>query len=286
MLFLKAAERELKSAGVHSPRAEAESMLCHFGRLDRLELFTGKKELSPAAKRSIEHALAERRRGVPLAYLTGRAPFFGRSFFVSPDVLIPRPETERLVEEALSVLNAHYSGRVPSVLDLGTGSGCIAVSLTLEGPACRMTALDASAKALKVARKNFNLFGLGQKIRLQEGRLFGPFKGQKALWDVVVSNPPYIPEEDWGALPDEVKREGRLALDGGKRGLEVIDAILGAAPHFLKPAGWLLLEIGEGQSKKIADKWAPRPDYASLAFEKDLNGIERILIARVKVSNG
>jgi release factor glutamine methyltransferase len=259
---------------------EREIVLCHFGRMSRLDLYTGAKRIPPKALRSAADVLKKRARGVPLAYLLGEAPFYGRSFKVSPDVLIPRPETERLVEEALKILSAHPRTPPPEILDLGTGSGCIAASLTLEWPACRMTALDVSRKALAVARKNFKRLGLGKKIVSDTSRLFGRFSGKKALWDLIVSNPPYIPRRDWKTLPREVRHEPSLALDGGPDGLEVIDRILERAPRYLKPGGRLLLEIGDGQSKKILRKWARRPEYASLAFEKDLNGIERILIAR------
>ena len=256
--------------------------------MTRLQFYTGEKKLPAVALRSIEKAVEKRKRGVPLGHIMGCAPFFGRDFVVSPDVLIPRPETERLVEEALKVLNTHYrtssgTGRrpVPDVLDLGTGSGCIAASLTLERPDCRMTALDASKKALRVARKNFKILGLGQKIRSVQSCLFERFAGKKALWDLIVSNPPYIPEPVWPLLSREVQSEPRSALLAGREGLDLIDALLERAPEFLKPGGWLLVEIGKGQSKKIVKKWASSKVYASLKFEKDLNRIERILIAHV-----
>ncbi len=260
---------------------EREQIICHYARVDRLKLYTGQARITAAAGRSIQKAFGKRKNGIPLGHVLGVAPFYGRDFVVTPDTLIPRPETERLVEEALGVLKTHFSGKPAQILDLGTGSGCIAVSLTLEWPACKMTALDASAKALKVARKNFKFFGLGQKIRSVESRFFKHFEGKKALWDLVVSNPPYIPAGLWTRLSREVKKEPKLALDGGPKGLDALDVILEEAPRYLKPGGWLLLEIGKGQSGLIAKKWAGHRSYASLAFEKDLNGIDRILIARV-----
>ncbi len=281
ILFLKSVEKKLKKADVLSPSIEAEEMVRHFGQLDRVQLFTDQKEISGPAKLSIAWALQKRRHGVPLAYLLGQASFLGRSFQVTPDVLIPRPETERLIEEVLCVLKAHYRSRTPEILDLGTGSGCVAASLTLEWPACRMTALDASEKALAVARKNFKILGLRQKIQTVKCALFGAFRNKSALWDIIVSNPPYVPARGWSKLSREVRREPRLALDGGLDGLDLIDAILDEAPKYLKRDGWLLLEIGKGQSKKILKKWAGRKEYASLVFAKDLNGIERILIARL-----
>lgn len=281
ILFLKSLEKKLKKAAVQSPLVEAEEIVRHFGEMDRVELFSGGKEISGPAKLSIAWALQKRRRGIPLAYLLGQAPFYGRSFLVSPDVLIPRPETERLLEEAVCVLKAHYRSRMPEILDLGTGSGCLAASLTLEWPACRMTALDASKKALTVARKNFKLYGLRQKVRTVESVLFKFFKQGADSWDLIVSNPPYVPRRLWGKLSREVRNEPRLALDGGPDGLDLIDAILREAPKYLKRDGWLLMEIGDGQAKKIRRKWAHRKEYASLNFKKDLNGIERILVARL-----
>ncbi len=290
IIYLKHIEKKLKKAAVLSPRAEAEEIVRHFGRLDRLQLFTGDKKFSTSAKRSIEGVVEKRRKGVPLAHLTGQAPFYGRLFRVTSDTLIPRPETERLMEETLKILNTHYpedrltcpAGRGPSVdiLDLGTGTGCLAASLTLEWPACRMTALDASKKALSIARKNFQQLGLRQNIKTVESVLFKAFAGTPAKWDVIVSNPPYVPRRGWSKLSREVRSEPRLALDGGHDGLDLIDAILHEAPKYLNRDGWLLLEIGKGQSKKIHKKWAHRAEYASIRFEKDLNGIERIVIAR------
>lgn len=281
ILFLKAVEKDLKKAGALSPGAEAEMLLSHYGKLDRLELFTGRKKFTGNTKLSVKKAVQKRRRGVPLAYITGRASFYGRSFAVTQDTLIPRPETERLVEEALKVLNGPLNGKKASILDLGTGSGCIAASLTLEGPDCRMTAIDVSAKALAVARKNFKRLGLSKKIASYSSGLFSRFFDRKALWDIIVSNPPYIPKRDLGTLSREVRKEPKLALNGGPDGLFVVDRILGLAPRYLKSGGWLLMEIGKGQSKKLAKKWSRDERYASFSFEKDLNGIERILIARV-----
>jgi release factor glutamine methyltransferase len=258
-------------------RHEFEQMVCHYGRMDRLAYYTGAKKLTAAARRRVDRGVKMRAKGIPLGHILGLAPFYGRDFLVTPDTLIPRPETERLVEEALKVLRANYEGKTPSVLDMGTGSGCIAASLTLEGPACRMTAIEASTKALAVARKNFKRLGLDKKIDSYPSALFSRFFGKKAIFDIIVSNPPYIPNRELKTLSREVRREPELALDGGPDGLSIVDAILEQGPKFLKPGGWILLELGKGQSKKLAKKWAGK--FRSLKFEKDLNGIERFLIA-------
>ena len=199
---------------------------------------------------------------------------------MKPGVLIPRPETERLVEEALKVVDTHFKGMEPEILDLGTGSGCIAVSLTLERAHCRMTALDASPAALGIARKNIKRHGLSQKIRLVKSRFFGSFGTKRGLWDMIVSNPPYVPTGAIPKLSKEVRNEPSLALDGGREGLDVLEAILTKAPGFLKPGGYLLMEIGDGQAGKFRKRWRWADEYESFRFEKDLNGIERILIAQ------
>ena len=321
--FLKKTESELRSAGALSPLVEAETLITHFGQMKKLDLFTGAKRISPSARRAVQKALQGRKKGKPLQQILGKANFHGHDFFINRDVLIPRPETEILVEAALRLIPDHpplserttsqrsrrghvsssdaqanvfpsafssnalgrgpvvYQGQNPQILDIGTGSGCIAVSLTLQRPACRMTALDASRKALKVARKNVRLFGLSDKIQLVHSRLFGAFgKNKKAFWDVVVSNPPYVPVEDWGLLSREVRSEPRLALDGGVRGLETIEALLETAPFFIKKNGWLLVEIGLGQAVMLSKKLKRNAAFKNFWFEKDLNGIDRVLVAQ------
>ncbi len=267
------------------PRHEIEALICHYGRMSRLEFFTHEKILSASAKAAVSRALQKRRRGIPLAYVTKKAPFWGHEFFVQPGALIPRPETERLVEEVLGVLKADFSGKKPEILDLGTGSGCIAVCLTLEWPACKMTALDTSLKALEIARKNIELFGLGQKIRLVHSQLFESVGVKIPAWDIIVSNPPYVPSGELPGLSREVRNEPVTALDGGYDGLDIVNEILEQAPRYLKPGGSILMEIGDNQSKKLATKWGKRTEYESFRFEKDLNGIKRILIARKKAKS-
>ena len=280
LAFLHRMESRLRLAGVLSPRAEAQQMISHYGRLERLPFFTGQKLLSKSAKAAINRVLKKRRLGMPLAYLTGEAFFWGHAFHVKPGVLIPRPETERLVEESLKVLDEHFKGKRPEVLDLGTGSGCIAVSLTLERAHCRMTALDTSQAALKIARNNIRRVGLSQKIRLVHSRFFESFGTKSALWDMIISNPPYVPSKNIPALSREVRNEPALALDGGRSGLDALEVILTQAPRFLKPGGYLLMEIGERQSGKLAKKLKQQAEYEEFRFEKDLNGIKRILVAR------
>ena len=208
----------------------------------------------------------------------GEAGFFGLDLAVDRRVLVPRPETELLVEEALTILRAPGASKKPRILDIGTGSGAIAVSLTIEHPDCRMTALDIAPGPLGVARRNAARYGLARKIRFLRSDLFSVFEGKKGIrWDMIVSNPPYIPEEEYAALPREVLREPKLALSGGPGGLTVIERILDGAPKFLVPGGWLLMEIGEGQSGRLTKRLAKNSFFKGLRFIKDHAGIERIL---------
>ncbi|MBI4432636.1 MAG: peptide chain release factor N(5)-glutamine methyltransferase [Candidatus Omnitrophica bacterium] len=285
------------------PLHELEIVIRHFGRVNRIDYFTGRYSLSARAKKSVDRTIKARLAGKPLQVLLKEAPFFGHTFFVSPHVLVPRPETELLVEEALRILSSRVrslkatesrdqvdsstslgmTDKNPSILDIGTGSGCIAVSLTIARPDCRMTALDLSPKALSVARKNRDSHGLRSKIQLVHSDLFKVFRGKKrAAWDMIVSNPPYIPEPELNLLPRDVQTEPRLALDGGADGLSVVRRLLDEAPAYLKKDGFILIEIGKGQSEHLAKEINRDKRYKNLRFIKDYNGIDRVLIANIE----
>lgn len=314
LAFLKAVEKRLEAHEIPCARHEAESLVRHFAKLDRLNLFSGRKPISAAARKAVERALSFRIKGKPLAYLLKEGDFYGRKFVVTPDTLIPRPETEILVRETLNAIDALarvglgrqlatnqaspstklIRGRVrqlcggdpsgsfgPRVLDLCTGSGCIAATLTIERPEVRMTASDICPRALKIARKNFERHGLGNKARLVRSDLFERFRKQPAaVWDVIVSNPPYVASEEIPGLPPEVLAEPKLALDGGPDGLRVIDKILKDAPKFLVPGGWLLMEVALGHSENLRERLKDSQQFGRPRFVKDFAGIERIAILR------
>ena len=278
--LLKSVERRLARRRVRSAAVEAEALLRHFGGVNRLDFFIGKKSLDCRAKKAVEGALRIRGSGTPLWYILKKAPFYGHDFFVSKDTLIPRPETELLVEEAIKILDTQTSPR-PHVLDIGTGSGCIAVSLTIARPHCKMTALDFSRSALTVARKNIRFKGLEKKIELIQSDLFSSLDGiSKGYWDLIVSNPPYIDSKDLRKLPREVRSEPRLALDGGVRGLAVIFRILAQAPAYLRKGGWMILEIGAGQARILKQKIERDGVLKHLRFVKDHAGIDRVLLGQ------
>ena len=284
--LLKQVKETLAQAGVVSAGTEAEILIQHFGQMTRMELFSGEKKLPILQENRLREAVENRIQGVPLAYLLKEAEFFGHKFFVNENVLVPRPETEILVQEALRLISLPplerrrtMAMRLPlQVLDIGTGCGCIAIALTLERPDIRMTALDVSKEALKIARKNMDFHELEKRIVLVESDLFTALGGKQ--FDIVVSNPPYIPEEDLADLPREVKKEPVLALDGGHGGFRVMDKILDRAPDFLRPGGFLILEIGKGQAEILAGRLARMAHYEDVRFVKDYNGINRVLIAK------
>jgi release factor glutamine methyltransferase len=224
------------------------------------------------APRQAEHfrALAARRTaGEPVAYITGEREFYGRVFAVSPAVLIPRPETELLVELALERVPRNEPCRV---LDLGTGSGCIAISIALERPAARVTATDCSAAALQVARRNAQHLGAGN-VDFKAGNWLAAVGGEK--FSVIVSNPPYVADGDVHLAQGDLRFEPRSALVADADGLACIRTIVAAAPDHLLPGGWLLLEHGYNQASSCRALLAAA-GFAGVQSWRDLAGIERV----------
>lgn len=278
--FFREIKKRLSERRNISASFEAESLIRHYAKMNRMELFAGERAVSDKAKKQIQKAVKKRLKGEPLAYVLKKIEFYGYVFYVSPDTLIPRPETELLVDECVNLLKLKELNGA-KILDIGTGSGCIAISLTIQRPDCKMTALDLSSKALKIARKNVDLHKLGQKIDLLKSDLFAVFENKrKNYWDVIVSNPPYIDSEDFRSLSKEVLAEPCLALDGGRRGLEIIFKILDQAPQYLKRGGHLFMEIGDGQARAITKKILQDGIFKDLRFVKDYTGTERVLIVR------
>ena len=275
LLFLKLATDRLREAGVVSASSEAEAILRHYGRIERLDFYAGNKTLGRPARHRARLALQRRVQGRPLQHVLRTAEFLGIRLRVNRDVLIPRPETELLAEKAIEILSGQ---RDLEVLDVGTGSGCIALSLTGARTDCRMTALDISPRALKVARENARRLGQSPRIRFVQSDLFRAFRKNKA-WDLIVCNPPYIPSGEIPGLSREVRQEPLLALDGGGDGLAVVSRLLEEAPGRLEAGGWLLMEMGAGQRGRVASLMSPA-DWADVKFMRDYAGIDRILVAR------
>ena len=262
-----------------SPRLDAEILLAFTLGLDRVAVITNPDMEIGGESAEIYRSLIERRgTGEPVAYITGRKEFYKESFAVDRSVLIPRPETEGIVEEILERFGERKS---LSVLDIGTGSGCIALSIALERPGWRVTGVDISADALSVAARNKKRLG-AVNADFCGSDLFAGVEGK---YDVIVSNPPYIDREKCANLPGDVRAfEPHLALLADNEGLFVIERLLGEAPGHLKPGGILFCEIGHDQKEKVGGllKAIPGKPWGEIEFINDLAGHPRIFVAGLK----
>jgi len=263
----------LAGRGVANPRLDAEVLLAHVLGVPRIRLYTEfDKPLEEAEVAAYREAVRRRARRQPVAYITGEREFWSLRFRVAPGVLVPRPETELLVEAALE--GTADTGRI---LDLGTGSGCVVVAFLRERPGWTGVGVDASAQALEVARENAGSLGVADRVELRQGDLFEPVRGER--FDRVVSNPPYVPTAELETLEPEVSRfEPRGALDGGPDGLDVIRRIAAAAAGFLAPGGRLALEFGRGQERAVA-AILEEAGLSRVEIRDDLAGIPRVAVA-------
>ncbi len=267
----------LSSAGIESAKAEIEWILCHVLDVDRLNLYLhGGQLLDDTALSRVDEIVARRTSRYPLQYILEESWFYGRKFFVSPAVMVPTPETEGLCEAALGFIRSNGI-KDSHLLDLGTGSGVIAVTLAAELEQADIIALDKSTEALDVAMKNASDLGVSRKIDFRQSDFFAALDPDERF-DLILSNPPYIREVDYDDLPPEVKADPKLAMTSGDDGLDAVRVILRDAPRFLFPGGRIMLEIGLGQSDQIAALTAEDPHYRSFSCLKDLNDIDRIVI--------
>jgi release factor glutamine methyltransferase len=251
--------------GIDAPRLTAEVLLAHALSCDRVRLYLDfDRPLGDAELARFRDLVRRRAEGEPAAYLVGRKEFYGRPFRVDARVLVPRPETELVLEAALAALPE--GGRA---LDLCTGSGCLAVSIALERPGATVLATDVSEEALAVAREN--AAALGAEVEFATGDLWAAVHAD-SRFDVVVSNPPYIPAHELAGLPREVRREPCIALDGGEEGLSLLRRIVAGAPTRLRAGGTLCLEMHESHAEVLPalclaagfERAAARPDLAGL----------------------
>jgi len=263
--------------GIDQPRANAEVLLAHVLDTERIQLYLRYDQpLGSAELARYREAIRRRASCEPTQYITGRQEFWSLELEVGPAVLIPRPETEVLVEKALELL----PGTRARVLDIGTGSGAIAVSLATERKELTVVATDKSPKALEIARRNAVRHKVEDRVWLAAMDLFSAFLPAVPVFDLIVANPPYIGDFEFAALPREIaEHEPVEALRGGVDGLDVIRKILAEAPFFLKPRGSLLIEIGKGQ-----DEMLPLvPDNSRIdtcGFIRDYSGVLRVMHCR------
>ena len=275
--LLQRTTRELTAGGSPSPRLDAEVLLMHYLKTDRLQLcMHPERELPEEECAGFSLWVDRRRRGEPVAYITGEKEFWSLPFEVNRNVLIPRPETECLVEEVLK-----YYGREGGplrIIDLGTGSGAIGVALAAEIPSAHITATDSSRGALDVARRNADRHGVAGRMEFLEGNLFASAVGE---FDVIVSNPPYIPDDVYLLLPEGIRAfEPREALIAGPDGAAFHREIIREGTARLKPGGWIFLEIGEGQMELVDSLFREGGCYNDIYFRKDYAGMERVVAAR------
>lgn len=267
---------DFRARGIESPRLDGELILSDAIGVDRVRLYMDLDRPLSEAELSLVRASVQRRRSrEPMAYIRGRREFFGRPFTVNRHVLIPRPETELVVERALLALPEPEDGL--RVLDLCTGSGCIGITIALERPLARVALSDVSPDALAVAKGNATALGVDARVSLKEGDLFAAVD-PAVRFHVIVTNPPYVRSDEMPALAADVRdHEPRLALEAGRDGLDAVRRIVPEAPGFLVPGGRLIMEIGEQQSEQVLALAAGSGRYPERAVHRDLQGHARVV---------
>jgi release factor glutamine methyltransferase len=268
----------LKKHGSDTPRLDTEILLAHARGCRRIELYTRFDDVLSERERSAMRDLVRRRaQSEPVAYLVGHREFFSLDFQVTPAVLIPRPDTETLVVELLDVAKPLSA---PRILDVGTGSGCIAIAAAVNHPTARITATDANDAALAVARENAQKHHVVERIAFRSGDLFAPVE-QDEPFDIVVSNPPYIAEHEKDTLQNDVRKyEPHEALFSGPSGLEVLFRLIDEAPRHLAAGGTLMLEISPEQSEAVAGRMDSGGKFQDIRVVKDLPGLARVVRGR------
>jgi release factor glutamine methyltransferase len=267
----------LAEAGVEEPQLDAEVLLSEATDLSRAGLFTwADRDLTPKELTRFRSDVYRRAEREPLAYIVGQREFFRLSFAVSPAVLVPRPETELLVEQALDWLTLPSAPASPRIADVGTGSGIIAVTLAVHLPTARILATDTSADALSVAHTNAVRHGVAAQIEFLVGDLLVPVLQPV---DLIAANLPYVATSEWETLMPEIRDyEPRQALDGGPDGLEWVRRLLDAAPGCLRPGAVLLAEIGATQGAAVLDLARSRFPTARIALRRDYAGLDRLFL--------
>ncbi len=284
LALLNEASRYLSRKGVSTPRLDAEVLLAHVLECRRIDLYLRHDQpIDPSELDGFRELLRRRGRREPVAYLTGTKEFWSLPLHVTPQVLVPRPETELLVEVALGRI-CPGTGQGPGtmrVLEIGTGSGAVAIAIAKEaGDGVQVVATDVSAGALEVARANARRFQVEDRISFLQGDLFEALGPGADQFSMVVSNPPYVPTDEIAALPPEVKEhEPLVAMDGGKEGLEVIGRILEQAPGWLEDGGSLLLEVGDGQRPRVEERLRQIGSWRRWEWHRDLAGRQRVVHA-------
>jgi release factor glutamine methyltransferase len=269
---------DFRRRGLESPRLDAELLLCHVLGVDRLRLLLDAKHtLSKSELVSYRELIVRRRRAEPIAYIVGVREFHGQAIHVDRHVLVPRPDTETLVEVALDrTKDAHLFGEA---LDLCTGSGCVAIAFARRRPTWRVTAVDISGEAVAVARSNVERLGAAWATHVVQGDLDAPL-AEASRFDLVTANPPYIPTGELASLPSDVRdHEPRIALDGGEDGLALVRGVIDAARRRLRPGGIAAIEVGHDQAGTVRELLRSA-DFTDVELRKDYGGIDRVVSGR------
>lgn len=270
----------LKSKGSETSRLDAELLLAETLKISRVDLYVRfEQPLNGDEVDRYRELIRRRGQGEPVAYILGRAAFRNLLFRVDGHVLVPRPETEHVVEAVLVLLAEREWTRPPVVLDVGTGSGAIAVALAHEYPDATYMATDASAEAIQLARENAAAAGVEERVEFIQSDMFAGLDPLNTF-DVIVSNPPYIADDEWQQLPPDVREfEPEAALRGGADGLDYYRLLAAEAPQFLKPRGCLVLEIGHTQGPAVGALLQATGRFAEIDIEQDYGSRDRVVIA-------
>ena len=273
-----ASTRSSLEAATPDAAIEAEVLVRHAARLSRAALYASLNEPVDSAVWQEVASLVDRRlSGEPLAYITGRREFHGLDLQVTPDVLVPRHETETLVERVVEFVELRGRGSGVTIVDVGTGSGAIAAALATQLQDATVIGTDLSVRALKVADRNLRRLGLRHRVRLVRCDLLNCLEGP---FDVIVSNPPYIATSDMDALPSDVQREPALSLDGGSDGLRVVERLVRQSSDRLVPGGGLFVEIAPAQALQVAEMARRRMPDSRVTVAEDLTGAPRVVVVR------
>jgi len=269
---LRGAENYLAERGVENPRLNAEHLLAHALGLKRMELYLQfDRQLTDAERAPLRETVKRRGAREPLQHILGTAEFHGRTFACDKRALIPRPETEQLVEIALEIVKGKTSQQI---LDIGTGSGVIAITLALELPAAEVHAIDLSTDALALAAANAERHELTERVTLHQADLLPP---DEIKFDLIVANLPYIPADEIASLSPEVRHDPLSALNGGPDGLDLVRRLIDAAPDRLAPGGALLLELGAGQADAVNTLLADRK-FRDISVRSDYQNTPRFAV--------
>jgi release factor glutamine methyltransferase len=279
--LISEAAKKLQGVGIETGASEVEMILCELLEIDRLQLYLRGPSLIDDELTAKFNGIIERRlTRYPLQYILGSAWFFGRKFLVNESVMVPCPETELLLDSVLRAARQLSSDPV-RLLDIGTGSGVVAISAKLENENLDVTAFDISARALETARQNAARFDVEDKVRFIESDLFEALdKSEK--FDIIASNPPYIANGEYESLPPEVKADPKKSLLAGEKGLDVIERLIRFAPDHLCSPGFLIFEIGYDQSRELFEIVGNDNRYDDCSLFRDLNDIDRVFICRAQ----